>query len=64
MCLETRASGKSVRLVYLVPTGGNPTGTLMSLQRRKDIYSVAKELDLIILEDGMASSLLPINSAV
>jgi aromatic amino acid aminotransferase I len=39
------------RVVYLIPTGQNPTGTTMSIQRRKDIMQVAQEHDLILIED-------------
>ncbi|EEU34408.1 uncharacterized protein NECHADRAFT_94787 [Fusarium vanettenii 77-13-4] len=38
-------------LLYLIPTGQNPTGATQNLQRRRDIYRVAQEHDLIILED-------------
>ncbi|KAK1705439.1 pyridoxal phosphate-dependent transferase [Colletotrichum lupini] len=38
-------------LLYLVPTGHNPTGATQSLQRRRSIYRVAQQHDLIILED-------------
>ncbi|KAK1625163.1 pyridoxal phosphate-dependent transferase [Colletotrichum phormii] len=38
-------------LLYLVPTGHNPTGATQSLQRRRNIYRVAQKHDLIILED-------------
>lgn len=38
-------------LLYVIPTGQNPTGTTQSLQRRKAIYRVAQKHDLIILED-------------
>ncbi|PVZ96623.1 hypothetical protein BB558_007448 [Smittium angustum] len=40
-----------LKAIYLIPTGQNPTGTTMSLQRRKDIYSVCQKHDLIIIED-------------
>ncbi|KAF9412867.1 Aromatic/aminoadipate aminotransferase 1 [Podila epigama] len=39
------------RVVYLIPTGQNPTGATMSIQRRKDIIRVAQEHDLILIED-------------
>ncbi|XP_023930181.1 kynurenine/alpha-aminoadipate aminotransferase, mitochondrial-like [Lingula anatina] len=39
------------KLMYLVPTGGNPTGENMTLERKQEIYAIAKELDLLILED-------------
>ncbi|CAG8367846.1 unnamed protein product [Penicillium salamii] len=38
-------------VVYAIPTGQNPTGATQSLQRRKEIYKIAQEQDLIILED-------------
>lgn len=38
-------------LLYLIPTGQNPTGATQSLERRREIYQVAQEYDLIILED-------------
>ncbi|KAF7519277.1 hypothetical protein PCG10_010139 [Penicillium crustosum] len=38
-------------LVYSIPTGQNPTGATQSLERRRDIYRIAQEHDLIILED-------------
>ncbi|RKP27460.1 aminoadipate aminotransferase, partial [Syncephalis pseudoplumigaleata] len=42
---------RPLRVIYLVPTGQNPTGACMSLERRQAIYDVARELDLIIIED-------------
>ncbi|KAJ2455646.1 hypothetical protein GGF42_003398 [Coemansia sp. RSA 2424] len=39
------------RAIYLVPTGQNPTGTTMSLARRKAIYAVAQRRNLAIIED-------------
>ena len=38
-------------ILYTVPTGQNPTGTLQGAQRRKDIYAVAEKHDLLIIED-------------
>ncbi|KAG8625287.1 hypothetical protein KVT40_007038 [Elsinoe batatas] len=38
-------------LIYTVPTGQNPTGATMSLQRRRDLYAIAQKHDLFILED-------------
>ncbi|KAF9105883.1 Aromatic/aminoadipate aminotransferase 1 [Mortierella sp. AM989] len=46
-----QASEAKPRVVYLVPTGQNPTGATMSIQRRKDIIKVAQEHDLILIED-------------
>ncbi|KAJ5636087.1 uncharacterized protein N7484_009400 [Penicillium longicatenatum] len=38
-------------LLYMVPTGQNPTGATQSLARRKAIYSVAQKHNLYIVED-------------
>ncbi len=38
-------------LLYIVPTGQNPTAATQSLKRRKDIYRMAQKHDLYILED-------------
>ncbi|KAL2272104.1 hypothetical protein FJTKL_08321 [Diaporthe vaccinii] len=46
-----RASGKKPFVLYMIPTGQNPTGTTQSLERRKAIYDVAERHDLYILED-------------
>ena len=39
------------KLLYINPTGANPTGTLLPLERRQQIYSIANKHDLLILED-------------
>ncbi|TGZ85070.1 aromatic amino acid aminotransferas-like protein [Ascodesmis nigricans] len=38
-------------LVYTVPSGQNPSGATMGLERRKEFYKIAQKHDLIILED-------------
>ncbi|OAQ36157.1 amino transferase [Linnemannia elongata AG-77] len=46
-----QANEAKPRVVYLIPTGQNPTGTTMSVKRRMDILSVAQDHDLILIED-------------
>eukprot|EP00658_Telonema_sp_P-2_P003627 TRINITY_DN11351_c0_g1_i2.p1 TRINITY_DN11351_c0_g1~~TRINITY_DN11351_c0_g1_i2.p1 ORF type:complete len:460 (-),score=87.29 TRINITY_DN11351_c0_g1_i2:27-1406(-) len=48
---DTRAQGKKPRLVYTIPTGSNPTGVSLSESRRDDLYTIAQEHDLFLLED-------------
>ncbi|XP_042889016.1 kynurenine/alpha-aminoadipate aminotransferase, mitochondrial-like [Penaeus japonicus] len=49
---EARLSGGPVpKVLYLVPTACNPTGITIDEARRREIYSIASEYDLIILED-------------
>ncbi|KAJ2160271.1 hypothetical protein GGF46_002383 [Coemansia sp. RSA 552] len=40
-----------LRAVYIIPTGQNPTGATMSLERRQEIYAVAQRHNLVIIED-------------
>ncbi|KAI8423905.1 hypothetical protein MSG28_012901 [Choristoneura fumiferana] len=39
------------RLIYLVPTANNPTGTTLPAHRRRQIYDLACKYDFLILED-------------
>lgn len=38
-------------VLYMIPTGQNPTGLTQSYQRRKEIYAIAEKHDLVIVED-------------
>lgn len=44
-------SKKKPRVLYTVPTGGNPTGYSCNFDRKQRIYDIAQKHDLIILED-------------
>ncbi|EJD35692.1 PLP-dependent transferase [Auricularia subglabra TFB-10046 SS5] len=49
---DEKARGmKRPRVLYTVPVGQNPCGTTLSVQRKKDIYDVCVEYDIIIVED-------------
>ena len=48
---ELRASGRSVSLLYLIPTFHNPTGVTISAERRTEIVRLAREFDFVIVED-------------
>lgn len=39
------------KLLYTVPTGQNPTGSCLPLDRKKAIYKIAQKYDFIIIED-------------
>lgn len=41
----------SPKLIYTIPTYHNPTGTVMSMQRRKDLIDIAKNFNCLIVED-------------
>jgi aromatic amino acid aminotransferase I len=49
---DERARGsRKPFLIYTVPTGQNPTGSTQSLDRRREIYAMARKHDLYIFED-------------
>ncbi|KAF7557452.1 hypothetical protein G7Z17_g655 [Cylindrodendrum hubeiense] len=45
------SKGRKPSVLYMIPSGQNPTGTSQSAARRKDIYRIAEEHDLYIIED-------------
>src|SRR4051794_9618935 len=47
-----RAEGKRPKFIYTVPTFHNPAGVTMSLPRRKRLVEVAREHELLIVEDN------------
>ncbi|XP_023946555.2 kynurenine/alpha-aminoadipate aminotransferase, mitochondrial [Bicyclus anynana] len=42
---------KMPKVMYLIPTGNNPTGTVLPEGRRRKIYELACKYDFLILED-------------
>ncbi len=40
------------KLIYTIPTFQNPTGTTMSLAKRKRLLELAKEYDVLVIEDN------------
>jgi DNA-binding transcriptional MocR family regulator len=49
--LETLIRTHRPRLVYLIPTFGNPSGALLSLARRKRVLELAVQYQTLIVED-------------
>ncbi|KAF3911190.1 hypothetical protein AA313_de0209795 [Arthrobotrys entomopaga] len=45
------AKGKRPHLLYTIPTGQNPTGTVPSINRRKELYAICSKYDVMIIED-------------
>ncbi|TAQ86436.1 hypothetical protein B7494_g5240 [Chlorociboria aeruginascens] len=43
--------GKRPHLMYTVTIGQNPTGSTISIQRRKELYAICSKYDVIIVED-------------
>ncbi|MEG2376951.1 MAG: PLP-dependent aminotransferase family protein [Clostridia bacterium] len=49
---EKLKSTPNVKLIYTIPTFQNPSGTTMSLSRRKELLALAEKYNVIILEDS------------
>lgn len=43
--------GGKLKFIYVVPTGQNPTGITMSMERRKALLDIASRYDVLIIED-------------
>lgn len=56
--LQLRLKGSSARLVLVTPTLHSPTGATMSIERRKAIVEVARENDLLIVENDPFAALV------
>lgn len=49
---EVLKSDSSIKIIYTIPTFQNPTGTTMSLEKRKRMLELASKYDVLILEDN------------
>jgi len=56
--LEEACRESSPKAIYCVPTIQNPTGALMSQERRQEVARVARAHDLLIIEDDVHAFLL------
>ena len=43
---------KNAKIIYLIPTFQNPSGSTLSLEKRKAVLALAKKYQIIILEDN------------
>ena len=50
-CLQVRAAGRRVKFLYVVPNFQNPTGLLISLDKRQRLLEWAERRDVLIVED-------------
>uniref|UniRef100_A0A667Y8R4 Aminoadipate aminotransferase n=1 Tax=Myripristis murdjan TaxID=586833 RepID=A0A667Y8R4_9TELE len=39
------------KILYTIPNGGNPTGASMTTERKKAVYELARQYDMLIIED-------------
>ncbi len=49
--IETDEKGKTGKFIYVIPDFQNPAGVTMSREKRERIVEIAKEHDLLIVED-------------
>ncbi len=49
---QTLQQHPKAKLLYVIPTFHNPAGITMSLEKRKAVYALAQQYDLVILEDN------------
>ena len=49
---KARKQGIRVKFIYTVPNFHNPAGVTLAAERRRELLEVAREYDLIILEDN------------
>jgi 2-aminoadipate transaminase len=49
---KARRSGLHVKFIYTVPNFQNPAGVTMVAERRKELLEMAREFDLVIVEDN------------
>jgi DNA-binding transcriptional MocR family regulator len=55
--LENELSQNKVKLAYLIPSYHNPTGIVMSPEKRIEVYRIFKEFNVPLIEDGFNEEL-------
>jgi 2-aminoadipate transaminase len=55
---DLKQQGRSAKYIYTIPTIQNPTGTIMSRERRLEMLKIAGEFEVPIFEDDCYSDLI------
>jgi len=55
---ELKQQGRRAKYIYTIPTVQNPTGTIMSTERRMEMLEIAREFGVPIFEDDCYSDLV------
>ena len=50
--IPSRSDSKPVKFIYVIPDFNNPSGETMTLEERMEIVKLARELDVVIVEDS------------
>ena len=48
---DEASDGRRPRILYAIPTGQNPAGSTLTEERRRAIYQICCDFDLLVLED-------------
>jgi 2-aminoadipate transaminase len=49
---EAHSQGTRVKFIYTIPNFQNPAGVTLATERRRELLEIAREYDLIVLEDN------------
>jgi len=55
---ERTAAGRKPKFIYTIPTIQNPTGTVMPIERRRQMLALARQYDVPIFEDDCYADLV------
>ena len=50
--ISSEAEKSPIKFIYVIPDFNNPTGKTLTLEERKEIVRIARELDILIVEDS------------
>jgi len=50
--VATRATGRKIKFLYLIPNYQNPSGVLLSSERRTEILEICREESIFVIEDN------------
>jgi len=65
--VAARSAGRQVKFLYTIPNFNNPSGRLLTMERRRELLALAKELDVLIVEDnpyGLLAIDVPVTPAI
>jgi DNA-binding transcriptional MocR family regulator len=48
----TRAAGRKIKFLYLIPNYQNPAGVLLTADRRTEILTICREEKILVVEDN------------
>ncbi|MEO8261361.1 MAG: PLP-dependent aminotransferase family protein [Pseudolysinimonas sp.] len=49
---RVRAEGRRIKLLYMIPSFQNPMGVTLSWERRMEVLEIARENEILVLEDN------------